>query len=552
MIGLLVTRKLQIGAILVVLAIYTLFSLPRLGYGGIGQDEGAFGISALNILQDYHQLARVAETPLGPAATKPFLYPAGLALSILLFGKTTFALKMTNVLALAAASLLLRSFLFNFTSDWNLSFLTFSFFLLNPGTLDYARLVTAEPFVLLWGCFGLWAAAKYIASKHPLWAVLCGAALGLGFISKLWLVGSFGLACVALLTTAFWKNETRQWIVGCALLGVAFIVVAASHLLIVAWLTPSDMPHWLEMYFGTSFSTRLSGSKYDPDMWFRSWWFYGAAFFKATWYAFPFALLAIRPLAKRENRRLAILGVCLLFPVAALSVFRVKEAIYMFPAYPGMALLIAVGLLHYLQRPPSRQVSLASIISVLVAGFMYKVDVLSASQLFLIAGTYALVAVFTIFAEQGRRIALCLAVGLLITALLFTDVMAVRRAIRDRSYYYEVAAFFQQRLAANRPEQVSFIGPEHAAIGFWLFRTGQYWRTFYVYKQPSELLQQMQQGGIAFLVVDPSGRLYGGSPSPEQFAVVQQYATDVTAQVEGNLGHLVPFRVYVPEQLAQR
>jgi hypothetical protein len=125
---------------------------------------------------------------------------------------------------------------------------------------------------------------------------------------------------------------------------------------------------------------------------------------------------------------------------------------------------------------------------------MYKVDVLSGRQLPLIISTYALFAIFTMLVEHGRPLALYGTAGLLIITLLFTDMLAVRRAMYDRSYYREVARFFQQRLANNKPEQVSFIGPEHAAIGFWLFRTGQYWRTFYMYKQASELRNEMQQG----------------------------------------------------------
>src|SRR5271167_4414259 len=85
-------------AVIATLLGYAALALFQLGKADLDTDEGRYGISALNILYDYHQLAIVSPEPDGvPWSTWPYMYPAELAGSVLLLGKTEFALRVVNV-----------------------------------------------------------------------------------------------------------------------------------------------------------------------------------------------------------------------------------------------------------------------------------------------------------------------------------------------------------------------------------------------------------------------------------------------------------------------
>src|SRR5208283_1612037 len=85
-------------AVIATLLAYAALALYHLGMPDLEADEGRYGISALNILSDYHQFAIVSPDPGGVSwSTWPYAYPTMLAGSILLVGKTEFALRFVNV-----------------------------------------------------------------------------------------------------------------------------------------------------------------------------------------------------------------------------------------------------------------------------------------------------------------------------------------------------------------------------------------------------------------------------------------------------------------------
>src|SRR6266849_2951929 len=71
-----------------VFVVYFTLALFKLGSSELGIDEGRFGVSAINILSDRHQLATVSEDPLGEPGTKPYGYPIVLGAAVWLLGKT--------------------------------------------------------------------------------------------------------------------------------------------------------------------------------------------------------------------------------------------------------------------------------------------------------------------------------------------------------------------------------------------------------------------------------------------------------------------------------
>jgi 4-amino-4-deoxy-L-arabinose transferase-like glycosyltransferase len=139
--------------------------------------------------------------------------------------------------------------------------------------------------------------AKFRDELRIRWAVLGGVAFACGFLSKLWLVSPFVLAAVLLVLERWYRRRERKMIVGLTVAGISFLIVASSHLLLVLWMDPSNLPHWEDIYFVFSMKSRAGGLGYDPDMWYRPWWFYLATLFRGS-----FLRIALGFLGRAEFR----------------------------------------------------------------------------------------------------------------------------------------------------------------------------------------------------------------------------------------------------------
>lgn len=510
------------------------------------QDEGCFGISALNIRADYHQLAMVGEQPAGPAASKPFLYPLFLLTSISVFGETTFALRIVNVVALAVASLFLYWSARSFLKDPIVALLASAFFLLNPGTITYARNVTADPFVVLWGCVGLYGAFRFHDEERLHWAILCGVGLGLAFLSKLWLVFPYALACFVLLFAKFLTKKNLRFFAIPVLAFVTFLVVSSLHLLTVMILMPHDLSHWLGTYFGISLGSRVAGGGFDPAMWYRPWWFYFAGVFKIMFFAFPMILLGIPALARRRDAILAAVVVALILPIFVLSLFRVKETIYVFPVFPGLALLVALGLDYFFRSANRAEISASAILSMLAAAWFYRQGVFLPRELILIEALYLVYLVAGLASSHYAVLTRRVVATALLLAIFVVGVMAVRRTLAHRTYYREIAEYFKNSLTSLTPGRVAFVSPEFGAISFSTFRTGQYWQTYYFHEADAAFERDLMDRQQVFYVVDPSGKLYGGQPSSGEWQALQEHAHEITQEVEAFIGHRIALRIFVP------
>jgi 4-amino-4-deoxy-L-arabinose transferase-like glycosyltransferase len=324
------------------MTIYSFLALFKVGSVDLGTDEGRFGISAVNILKDFHQLATVSEDPLGSDGTKPFLYQLCLAGSICVFGKNEFALRAMSALMLGTTGLLLYSLVAFQFKDRLLALFTLSFFLLNPWTLTYARVAMPEPAVLLWGSLALVASGRFVTDRNIAWTVLAGAALGFAFLSKMWLVSSFAFACFSMFAIAMSRGSRTSVVVGAVVAFTVFVFVSAIHLALVAYLTPWNWQKWLSLYFGIYFKSRLRGDNgYDPSMWFRPWWFYQTWIFKSVFFGLPLLLSACSVLIRKKRYPELCVVMMLLSPVLMYSLFRVKQTSYMFPVLPALAFLLA-------------------------------------------------------------------------------------------------------------------------------------------------------------------------------------------------------------------
>jgi 4-amino-4-deoxy-L-arabinose transferase-like glycosyltransferase len=535
------------GAVIATLLAYAALSLFHLGRPDLDTDEGRYGISALNILNDYHQIAIVSPDPGGvPWSTWPYVYPAELAGSILLLGKTELALRVVNVVLMLLTALCIYRLTVLLLKDRTAAMLASGLFLLNPATIAYARSAMAEPSVVFWGCAAMVAAARYWESGRPGQAALSGVALGLGFLSKLWLILPFGAAVALLLLARLPEGKagrtTRDVAIGLA----AFLIVAGSHLLLLRLLSPESLAIWLGTYFQSAASTRVGGAGYDPNMWYKPWWFYFGALFKGVFFGLPLVFLGTAELVRRRRYLLLGCAAWLVGPAFVLSLFKVKEAAYVNQAYPALAILMACGVLAFFETVGTLQVALSAVVSIALAAFFFAVGVVTRTQFLMMMVLYLLylgAAPAKLMLPRWRKLA-AVAAGL--ATLLLTDAVVVQRHLSRRTHYREIATYFRPRVGPLRPGTAIFTSPEFAALGFYLFRQGEYWETFYFHKDDALFREELEHGDRLFYVVDPSGTLYGGKIKPEWEALLARNARDVTPEIEKATGTKIGLHVLVP------
>jgi 4-amino-4-deoxy-L-arabinose transferase-like glycosyltransferase len=523
-----------------------MLGLFRLGSYDLQTDEGRFGVSGLNILADPHQLATVSEDPLGGPGTKAYMYPLLEAVSIYLFGKNEYAVRSVNVLILLLTAFFLYGLAWFLTKDRVVCLLSLSIFLLDPGTLTYARTAMPEPSVVLWGCAGLYVCAAFYETEKWFWAVLCGAALGLAFLSKFWLVLPFGLACFALFALKFIQKKTARFLAIPLAAFVIFLLVGSSHLLLVWLLEPRELSYWLGMYLGTTLSSRAAGGGFDPAMWFRPWWFYLGAFFKASFFGLPLVFLGVANLWKDRLRETAAVVASLLLLVPILSVFIVKEAAYMFPAYPGIVILMALGLRYFFRRAAGQEVVFSTVLSMLLAGWFFSKGVFELRYLLMIEALYFVFLAAGLASQRYCVSVRRLTAAGLVTAMLFTSCVAIRRDMVHRTFFRETALYFKKDLQMERPQEVSFVSGEYPSLSFYTFRTGQYWQTYNFQEDFSTFESNLREHRRIFYIADRNGTLHGGSPSSAEWQALQKQTHDITPDVEKFIGHNISFRIFVP------
>ena len=535
---------------LCIVGAYLLFALYRLGWADLTPDEGRYGLVAGNILTDHKQLAILSEDPLGGPGTKPFMYAVSLAGSIQLFGKNEFAPRLVSVAALLGAGLILFALVDSCLDDRRLSTLALFFFLINPWTITYARTAMPEPILILWGSLGVFAAARFVKTQGLIWAFACGLALGFAFLTKLWLILPFAITS-CLFFAAMWTSAPRQRIAAALLISLfAFLLASASHLLLVIRWTPADFGHWLQLYFIESLASRAGGEGHDPAMWFHPWWFYLAGLFKATFFGLPVLYFAIYRLMRRRQHAVVAVLAAMLSPFLILSLFRVKQTSYAYPAFPAVAFLLAHGTLAAVRNGHLKSLMAATILSAATALFFFSVGVFTPTELCLIAGIYSLYIIASLAVEKYRLVTGVAVAGSALAAMLAADIVTVRTSLQHRTYYREVAAYLRPLVAHSAPQAVIFRAPEFPALEFYLFRTGEYWQTYYFHESYEEFLNQLKSGAKAFYVVDPTGTLYGGKVSAEKLSALRQYATDETSQVERATGRKLGLQVFVSQAWA--
>jgi hypothetical protein len=256
--------------------------------------------------------------------------------------------------------------------------------------------------------------------------------------------------------------------------------------------------------------------------------------------------LGIPALIKPKNVILiAVLG-ALILPIFVLSLLHVKETIYVFPVFPGLALLVALGLDYFFRSANRAEIIAATMISTLVAVWFYRQYVFLRREMILIEGLYLVYLLAGFAGSLYRPIARGAVAVAAILAMSFVAAIAVRKTLEHRTYYREIAAYFKDRLLSLPPSNVAFFSPEVGAVSFSTFRTGRYWQTYYFHEDDAVFERDLIDRRQVFYVVDPSGKLYGGQPSPGEWQALREHAYEISPEVEAFIGHPIALRIFVP------
>jgi dolichol-phosphate mannosyltransferase len=215
----------------------------------------------------------------------------------------------------------------------------------SPAFLSQALSLEFEPTLTAFCAAGLYFVVRGTRLRRPGSCLLGGALLGLGFLTKLWLIVPYALAgCgFALVQTTLARSRDEHPLflrrsLGAVLLG--FTLTASAHLVLVAVLAPGDLGDWVESVYLGIFSGRgitagkLSGA---ADYAGKPVWYYPVVLYQRHFHLLPLVLFGL-PALLRRNRIHAIAALAMAFGawlgVVVLSVPAVKEPLYVFAVTP--------------------------------------------------------------------------------------------------------------------------------------------------------------------------------------------------------------------------
>jgi hypothetical protein len=281
-------------------------------------------------------------------------------------------------------------------------------------------------------------------------------------------------------------------------------------------------------------------------MWYRPWWFYLVALFKLAAVGLPFVLLGLYRAGRDWSPSRGGVLLALLSPVVVFSLFTVKQASYIVAAFPAVALLFAIGMLHVAGTERRADLSAAAALSGILAALLFGVGALTAPETLALLTLYGIQMLVVSVRAIPWRLRHAGVVSAALAGLLLGDVIVVRQSLQFRTHYREISAYFKDRLASLQPADQAFVAPEHPSMEFYSFRSGEYWETFYFKKDDAAYLDELARGARAFYIVDPSGRLYGSRMSVSRMRALESLADDVTPDIERAVGARLAVRAFVP------
>lgn len=493
-------------------------------------DEGVNGTMALNMCRSLELAVRPSYIPGGsedwvgqdlPGIGNTPFHSALLALGGCPLDGRPEGMGLVSFVALAATLL----FTCRLVALWDgrAALLTTLLLAISPGFLWQFRLIELEPVLVAWGMAGTYWIARGELSGRRWHFLLGGMCLGLGFLTKLWLVTPFVLASLGILATVRLQRRRLAW-VPVALIAAGFLGTASLHLVFVALRSPEDVPLWLtRVYFAPFLGQSIGGSKMAgagvPPEWAHPFWYYPAILYREHFFLVPLLLSAL-PALKRRAPAAAGLFAAIGFGLASLiplSLPAIKEPLYILGLLPFLYALAGFGASALLpgEDPPGPRGSLDRR-ALLVAGLF------SAAAVLLIGAAYAralardditLVYVGAHSLGMGSAWLLAYAAAHLdrARAAALTGGLSALALVGFGAYelttppppYKEIAELLRPYTESLPPGRESFISPQYKILQLHLFRNGRYWQSFYTALHPEALRASIRSGEYCAFVLGP-------------------------------------------------
>lgn len=227
----------------------------------------------------------------------------------------------------------------------------------SPALHQQFALIEFEPTLTAFCAAGLFCFVKGARQHRLSISFLGGALLGLGFLTKLWLIAPYALAAAGFLVVHGLAERARRGGPSglrrhVLVAAVGFALCASLHLGWVAWRAPGDLEPWIEsVYLGIFSGHGVTGAKLSAVGPYaaipRPVWFYPAQLYRDHPFLLPLCLFGLPALGRAARApRSSLLAMIFggLLGVVILSIPAVKEPLYVLSVTPFLYMLAGLSL----------------------------------------------------------------------------------------------------------------------------------------------------------------------------------------------------------------
>jgi 4-amino-4-deoxy-L-arabinose transferase-like glycosyltransferase len=434
----------------------------------------------------------------------------------------------------------------------------------SPRMLFCYSFLEAEPLLTTFGIMALYFVLRggfEPGQKH--WLFIGALCIGVSFELKLWLCGPLALAVATALGIRAW--EARVALSGklltLFLFGLVSLLPAAAHLLAIAAVYPEDLAFWVkDVYFGVftgseGSGAKLSGAGIAPG-WVHPFWYYAPLIYRDHFFLIPIFALGLGSVLsdKTVNRRLLRILLAGLAGLLPLSLFRVKEFLYILTCVTLLYLLAAACLAALVRRlasqegidPLSRKFGVA-----VIAGLLLLVPVAYAMHIhpekitptFVVAHSFVLGFVLALLWWSGRRHTLPLERILCAGCATFVTGAFIFHVVTWKPQDKTIADIVQASVQPNRPQVLSLVSSHFRVHQFLTFRKGCYWDEVPMADGPEKVLAEPKFATVRAFIVDLNEEK--DKEMAPWLRWLETHAVEKTSELNSRLGAPSGFRLFV-------
>jgi len=246
--------------------------------------------------------------------------------------------------------------------------------LCSPALLLAFRRIEYEPVLTALCAAGAYQVVRGVWERKRLRCLIGGVLVGLGFITKMWLIIPYAFALVAFSAGEAASVRSSGQSAGLRLsvlvAGSGFVLAASSHLLYVAAVAPADLPLWFNaVYLGIFSGHGVTGAKLsalaDYARHQRTTLYYPLVLYRDHFFLLPLSLFGLGELLRvPQLRRRRLLAIIMggLVSIVALSVPAYKDARYVLASTPFMYAFAGLCLSAFARSPDKLRPATVSVV----------------------------------------------------------------------------------------------------------------------------------------------------------------------------------------------